>query len=111
MRRLWGGLGLLLSLGLVGCASTNITPRPPKHVEEITVPPASDEKFNLPPRYPADTLNQNDPSQLSKGAGGRPNMSGVSGLNSTNGMSGRGGMAPAGMGSGAGMNSGGMGGR
>ncbi len=106
MRRVWEGLGWMLTaaLSVAGCAAPNITPRPPKHPEELTLPPLAEAKFSSPPKYPDGTLNQDGPSQ-SKG-GGPPNMSA---MNAMSGMGGRGGMG-GGMG-GGGMGGGGMGGR
>jgi hypothetical protein len=101
MRRLWGGLSWLLAtlLGVAGCGTKEVTLRPPKHPEEITVPPQQDDKFSNPPEYPKESLNQDE---------GRKS-SGPNGLNSMPNAGGRGGMGGGGMG--GGMGGGGMGGR
>jgi len=78
----------------VGCSSRDIAMKPPKHPEEIAVPPVEDGKFSKPPQYPEDTLNQGDPTRAQNGRngpGGGPN------LNAMN-MGGRGGMGGSGMG-------------
>ncbi len=102
MRRLWGGLGCMLAtlVSTAGCATKDFAMRPPKHPEEIMVPPEQDRKFSLPPEYPKETLNQDDirrpgaPSGLNGmpggGMGGRGG--GMGGMGP--GMGGMGGMAP-----------------
>jgi hypothetical protein len=110
MRRLSAGMPLLLTIlfGTSGCAGPDITLRPPKHPEDIVVPPLADAKFSNPPKYPEGTLNQNDPSRSPNGgAGGPPNMSAMNG-GGMGAMNGRGGMG--GMGGGMGGMGGGMGG-
>ena len=93
--------GMLATLlGAIGCANQDITLRPPKHPEELVVPPIADAKFSNPPKYPEGTLNQGDPNRM-PGSGGVPNMSAMNGM-------GGGGMG--GMGGGMGGMGGGMGG-
>jgi hypothetical protein len=97
----------MVLFGLIGCSSPNIAPRPPKHPEEIVVPPIADGRFSNPPVYP-EPINQNiDPTRSPNGmgaAGGQPN------LGAMNGMGGMGGMGPMGMGA-RGMGAGGYNGR
>jgi len=101
-------LMLAILFGTIGCAGQDITLRPPKHPEDIVVPPLAEAKFSNPPKYPEGTLNQNDPSRFpSGGGGGTPNMSAMNGMGAMNGRGGMGGMG--GMGGGMG-GMGGMGG-
>ncbi len=104
MRRLWDGLGLLLAtaLGMAGCAAPDITLRPPKHPEEITVPPLEDTKYSNPPKYPEGTLNQEASANSPNGPGGAGGPPGAGGMGGRGGMGGGGGMG--------GMGGGGMGG-
>ena len=107
MRRVWGGLSWMLAtlLSAAGCGTKDYTMRPPKHPEEIILPPEEDRKYSLPPEYPKETLNQDDtrkpgaPTGLNGMPGGGPGGRG-------SGMSG---MGPGMGGMGSGM--GGMGGR
>jgi hypothetical protein len=84
--------------GIVGCASADIAPRPPKHPEEIVVPPVEDGKFSNPPKYPDGTLNQNDPGRQPNttnpmgGPGGPPGAGGMNGMGGMGGMGGMNGM-------------------
>jgi hypothetical protein len=105
MRRLGDGLTLLLTtvLGMAGCASADITLKPPKHPEEIAVPPLEEARFSSPPKYPEGTLNQNDPSKSSNGPGGPGGVPNMSAMNSMNSMSGRGGPGAGYAGPGGGM--------
>jgi hypothetical protein len=106
MRRQWPGIVLLLGLvlGLGGCTARDVAPRPPKHPEEITVPPVEEAKFSNPPNYP-ELSNQNDPTRnRNGGVGAQPNL----GAMNPGGMGGMG-RGMGGMGSMGGMG-GGMGG-
>jgi hypothetical protein len=88
---------LAIAVMAVGCSSRDIAMKPPKHPEEIAVPPVEDGKFSKPPVYPEGTLNQGDPTRAQNGRngpGGGPN------LNAMNGMGGRGSMGGGGMGMG-----------
>lgn len=93
MRRPWRGLRLLLALAgaAVGCSSRDIALKPPKHAEEIAVPPLEDGKFSKPPEYPAGSLNQSDTAQ-GGGRGGRGGPGGMPNMGAMNGMGGMGGM-------------------
>ncbi len=109
MRRMRQGLGLLctLILGVLGCADRNISLRPPKHPDEIVLPPQADSRFANPPIYPEVSNPNKDPDRVA--GGGTPNV----GAMNMGGMGGGGmgmpGMGAMGMGSGAMM--GGYGGR
>lgn len=100
MRRLWHALGWMLATvcGLVGCASADIQPRPPKHPDEITVPPVEEARFSSPPKYPDGTLNPTDPARqpntvaMPGGPGGPPGMGGMGGMGAMNGMNAMNGM-------------------
>jgi hypothetical protein len=110
MRRPWRELKLMLAIAVaaVGCSSREIVMKPPKHPEEIAVPPPEDGKFSKPPEYPAGTLNQGDPALAQGGGrggrggpggpGGMPNMGAMGG-----GMGGMGGMPGSMPGSAGGM--------
>lgn len=96
MRRMRQGLGLLamLALGASGCAERNITLRPPKHPDEIVVPPVADGRFKQPPKYP-ESVNKNinnDPERMAAGGGGQPNLGAMNMGGMGGGMGGLGGM-------------------
>jgi hypothetical protein len=92
---------------MAGCASPDISPRPPKRADEIVVPPVEEAKFSNPPNYPEPSNQNNDPSRALAGRNGQPNVGAMTNA-ATNGM-GRS-MGPmSGMG-GAGMGGPGMGG-
>jgi hypothetical protein len=104
MRRSWRGLKLMLVIAVtaVGCSSRDIAMKPPKHPEEIAVPPVEDGKFSKPPQYPDGTLNQGDPTRAQNG--GAPNLNAMNGMGSRGGMGGNGmGGIPPNMGGGGGM--------
>ena len=111
MRRLRQGLGLLLTIGLgmVGCADRNIALRPPKHPEEILVPPEADGKYSTPPKYPEPTNANDDERAARGGGGGQPNVGAMNTGGMGGGMGGMGGMGMGGMGMGAGSMLGGYG--
>jgi hypothetical protein len=93
----------MLFLGSLGCANRDISVRPPKRPDELTLPPVADSRFSNPPVYPEPINQNNDPARPSNGPGG-PNMGAM------NGMGGMGGMGMGGMGmSGLGGYGGGMG--
>jgi hypothetical protein len=111
MRRRWQGLKLMAAVvvAATGCSSRDIALRPPKHPEEIAVPPLADAKFSKPPLYPEGTLNQGDPSRARAQAGGLNGMPNMSAMNGMGGMGGMGGGMPGANGSLGGMGMGGMG--
>ena len=114
MRRMRQGLGLLMtiSLGLFGCADHNIAIRPPKHPEEIILPPEADGKFSSPPRYPEPNNPNNDSERAAGGGGGgQPNVGAMNMGGMGGGGMGMGGMGMGGMGMGGGSMLGGYGGR
>jgi hypothetical protein len=80
-----------MALALTGCASANIVPKPPKHPEEITVPPLADAKFSSPPKYPEGTLNQEDNTKSPRGPGGPGGPGGMPNMNAMNSMGNMGG--------------------
>jgi hypothetical protein len=51
---LWGVLGS----GLAGCSSTRNEIEPPPPSEEYVSPPASDPRYNGPPKYPKEIMQQ-----------------------------------------------------
>jgi hypothetical protein len=111
MRRLWQGLKLM-SVAVVaaaGCSSRDIALRPPKHPEEIAVPPLADAKFSKPPIYPEGTLNQGDPSRARNQPGGLNSMPNMSAMNGMGAMGGGGMGMPGANGSLGGMGGMGMG--
>jgi hypothetical protein len=73
-------MGLLVAILLSGsgCETTpNTTIKPPLH-EEYTLPPSDDSRFNSPPTYPKEALDnnqfkkqQNKPGEQFQGPGGR----------------------------------------
>jgi hypothetical protein len=94
-RRLWQGLRVVLALvaTLGGCSSRDIALKPPKHHEEIVVPPVEEAKFSKPPQYPAEVLNQDAMAKTGpNGVNGMPNMSAMNGMGAMGAMNGRGGM-------------------
>jgi hypothetical protein len=102
---------LAVVVAVAGCSSRDIALKPPKHPEEITVPPLADAKFSKPPVYPEGTLNQGDPSRAQNrpgGPNGMPNVGAMSGMGGMGGMGGGMGM-PGANGSLGGMGMGGMG--
>jgi hypothetical protein len=90
MHRRWDALVVvaLALLGTSGCHSTDNIRKPPKHPDELTVPPMEDTRFSLPPQYPENKLNQDDIP--------RPNKGGIQGM--PGGPGGMGGVGPGGMG-------------
>jgi len=95
MRRLWQGLRVVLAVvaGVGGCSSRDIALKPPKHPDEIIVPPVEEAKFSKPPQYPAEVLNQDAMAKTGPNSlNSMPNMSAMNGMGGMGGMSGRGGM-------------------
>jgi hypothetical protein len=104
MRGIQRGLALILSLGVgvLGCADHKHIVRPPKHPEEIVLPPEADGRFSLPPQYPKSVNKDNDPDRMAGGGGGSvPNVGAMNPGGMGGGMGGMGGMGMNGMGAGA----------
>jgi hypothetical protein len=88
MRMKWTGIVTVILLAVVsGCASTQRQQiKKPQREEIYGVPPAADARFNGPPRYPDNLLNQDriklavdqtgPPPSMRQGMGGSPGMGG-----------------------------------
>ena len=83
------GLGflLMLFLGSLGCANRDISVRPPKRPDELTLPPVADSRFSNPPVYPEPLNQNNDPTKPGhNGPNSQPNVGAMNGMGGMGGM-------------------------
>jgi hypothetical protein len=80
-------MGMFL-LGSFGCANRDISVRPPKRPEELTLPPVADSRFSSPPIYPEPLNQNNDPTRPGNNGpgGGPPNLGAMNAMGGMGGM-------------------------